>query len=82
MTRFPEFIRTDNIDGADRMIAEILAAITALVPFPAQVHRRPDLTSRPLRFTLVREYHLRNLAGLFPGRLIKPQLLLGRTSEP
>src|ERR1017187_885038 len=51
-----EFIRADNLDAADRMIAEILAAVAALVPSPAQGHRRPDLTSRPLRFTLVREY--------------------------
>jgi plasmid stabilization system protein ParE len=27
-----------------------------LVSFPNQGHRRPDLTSRPLRFTVVREY--------------------------
>jgi len=51
-----EFIRTDNLAAADRMIAEILSAIRVLVSFPAQGHRRPDLTSRPLRFTLVREY--------------------------
>ena len=51
-----EFIRADNLDAADRMIAEVLSAIAALVPFPGQGHRRPDLTSRPLRFILVREY--------------------------
>jgi plasmid stabilization system protein ParE len=51
-----EFIRADSLDAADRMIAEILATIAALVPFPGRGHRRPDLTSRPLRFTLVREY--------------------------
>jgi len=51
-----EFIRADNLDAADRMIAEILGRIRALVPFPRQGHRRPDLTSRPLRFILVREY--------------------------
>ncbi|MGB9206265.1 MAG: type II toxin-antitoxin system RelE/ParE family toxin [Terriglobales bacterium] len=51
-----EFIRADNLDAADRMIAEVLSAISALVPFPNQGHRRPDLTSRPLRFILVREY--------------------------
>jgi plasmid stabilization system protein ParE len=51
-----EFIRADNLDAADRVIAEILAAIDALVPFPNQGHKRPDLTSRPLRFILVREY--------------------------
>lgn len=27
-----------------------------MVPFPNQGHKRPDLTSRPLRFILVREY--------------------------
>ena len=51
-----EFIRADNLDAADRMIAEILSAVRAAVPFPAVGHKRPDLTSRPLRFTLVREY--------------------------
>jgi plasmid stabilization system protein ParE len=29
-----EFIRADNLDAADRLTAEILAAIRALVPFP------------------------------------------------
>jgi plasmid stabilization system protein ParE len=42
-----EFIREDNLDAADRLIAEILTAIDALVPFPGRGHRRPDLTSRP-----------------------------------
>ena len=37
-----EFIRAGNIDAADRMIAEILSAIRALVPFPSQGHRRLD----------------------------------------
>lgn len=51
-----QYIRTDNPDAADRMIAEILSAIRSLVPFPNQGHQRPDLTSRPLRFTRVRNY--------------------------
>jgi plasmid stabilization system protein ParE len=51
-----EFIAADNLDAADRVIEEILAAIDVLVPFPQQVHRRPDLTSGPLRFTNTREY--------------------------
>jgi plasmid stabilization system protein ParE len=51
-----EFIRADNLEAADRTIAEILSAVRALVPFPNQGHRRPDLTSRPLRFIRVREY--------------------------
>ena len=51
-----EYIRADNLDAADRVIAEILSAVRALVLFPNQGHKRPDLTSRPLRFILVREY--------------------------
>ena len=45
-----EFIRGDNLDAADRLIAEILAAIDALVPFPSRGHRRPDLTASALHF--------------------------------
>jgi len=42
-----EFIHGYSLDGADQLIAEILAAIDAIVPFPGRGHRRPDLTSRP-----------------------------------
>jgi plasmid stabilization system protein ParE len=52
-----EFIAEANLDAADRVIADILAVLDKLVPFPKRGHRRPDLTSRPLRFTLVHEYH-------------------------
>jgi len=51
-----DFINADNVDAADRVIAEIFSTVRGLVRFPGQGHRRPDLTSRPLRFTLVREY--------------------------
>jgi plasmid stabilization system protein ParE len=51
-----EFIRADNLDAADQTIAEILDRIHALVSFPHEGHRRPDLTSRPLRFVRVRDY--------------------------
>jgi len=51
-----EYIRADNLRAADRVISEILAAVSALVTFPNVGHRRTDLTSRPLRFIVVREY--------------------------
>jgi toxin ParE1/3/4 len=51
-----EFIAGDNPTAADRVIADILAALDSLVSFPKQGHKRPDLTTRSLRFTLVREY--------------------------
>ena len=44
LDEFWEFIRADNLAAADRVIAEILSAIRALVPFPNQGHRRPDLS--------------------------------------
>ncbi len=45
-----EFIAEDHQLAADRIIDAIEATIEALVPFPHQCHRRPDLTSRPPRF--------------------------------
>jgi toxin ParE1/3/4 len=51
-----DYIAQENPDAADRVMSEIFDAIRGLVPFPHQGYRRTDLTSRPLRFTLVREY--------------------------
>jgi toxin ParE1/3/4 len=51
-----EFIAEDNLEAADRLVDAIKATIEALVPFPYQGHRRPDLTSRPLRFTTTGNY--------------------------
>jgi plasmid stabilization system protein ParE len=50
------YIAQDNPDAADRVMAEIFDAVRGLVPFPQRGHWRPDLSSRSLRFTLVREY--------------------------
>jgi plasmid stabilization system protein ParE len=51
-----EYIAEDNPLAAGRVREEILSGIRALVPFPNRGHKRPDLTLRPLRFILVREY--------------------------
>lgn len=51
-----DFIAGDNPNAADRVVAEILVAVDKLVTFPKLGHKRPDLTTRPLRFALVREY--------------------------
>ena len=45
-----EFIRADNPDAADRVIAEILSAIRGSGSLSRSRPQRPDLTSRPLRF--------------------------------
>ena len=50
------YIAGHDQDAADRVVDEIFDVLRALVSFPQRGHKRPDLTSRPLRFTLVREY--------------------------
>ena len=42
-----DFIAEDNLDAADQVIADVLASLDALVAFPNQGRKRPDLTSRP-----------------------------------
>jgi plasmid stabilization system protein ParE len=56
ITEIWEYIAKDNPLAARRVRAEILRGIRATVAFRNQGHKRPDLTSRPLRFILVREY--------------------------
>jgi plasmid stabilization system protein ParE len=51
-----EYIAADNPLAARRVREDILDAIRNLVAFPHTGHRRPDLTSRPLRFKRVRNY--------------------------
>ncbi len=51
-----EYIAEDNPIAARRVREEILNGIRAVVRFPHSGYRRPNLTSRPLRFKLVREY--------------------------
>jgi plasmid stabilization system protein ParE len=51
-----DYIAQENPDAADQVMSEIFDTIRRLVPFPHRGHRRPDLSPRPLRFTLVREY--------------------------
>ena len=51
-----EYIAADNLDAAARVLDEIYQAVTSLARFPHQGHSRPDLTSRPLRFHVVRDY--------------------------
>lgn len=50
------YIAQDNPDAADRVIADIFDALRSLVPFPHRGFKRPGLTSRPLRFAVVRDY--------------------------
>jgi plasmid stabilization system protein ParE len=51
-----EHIAENNPDAADRLIKEIFHGFRSLAEFPYQGYRRANLTSRPLRFKLVRDY--------------------------
>ena len=51
-----DYIAAHNVDAAHRVIDEIFDTFNRLVEFPNSGHRRPDLTSRPLRFFRVRDY--------------------------
>ena len=50
------YIAEDSPDAADRVIEELFDSLRALALSPQQGFRRRDLSSRPLRFILVREY--------------------------
>jgi plasmid stabilization system protein ParE len=65
-----ELIAADSLDTADRVLEEIHEAIRALVSFPQMGHIRADLTSRPIRFHLVRKF----LIAYAPGE--KPLLVV------
>jgi plasmid stabilization system protein ParE len=51
-----EFIAQDSVAAADRVLDDIESAINMLVSNPHAGHLRPDLSSRTLRFWLVRSY--------------------------
>ena len=51
-----EYIAHDNIDAADRVVAEIESAVLMLAQNPTVGHARRDLTSKPVRFWSVYSY--------------------------
>ena len=60
------YIAEDNPDAADRVVEEIFAIIRTLQTFPQQGFRRPNLRSRAVRFTIVRDYVIAYAAGTTP----------------
>ena len=51
-----DYIATENLDAADRMIDTLFAAFERLAAMPGLGHTREDLTDRPLRFWTVDTY--------------------------
>jgi plasmid stabilization system protein ParE len=53
-----EYIAKDDLDAADRVVADIHSVLHTLADSPQIGFRRPDLTARPLRFHVVRDEYL------------------------
>jgi antitoxin ParD1/3/4/toxin ParE1/3/4 len=53
-------------ETADRVLDELLDALDLLSQFPDHGHRRTDLSSRPIRFKVVRTYLIAYLPELRP----------------
>ena len=51
-----DYIATENLDAADRVIDTLFVAFERLAAMPGLGHRREDLTDRPLRFWTVDAY--------------------------
>ena len=66
-----EYIAADNIDAADRVLADIHSTLTLLADSPQIGHRRPDLTTGPLRFHVAREY----LIAYAPDEAIRQNMM-------
>jgi plasmid stabilization system protein ParE len=64
------YIAEDDPDAADRVVTAIFDRIRALVQLPHQGYRRPNLTSRPLRFALVFEYVIAYAPDKSPLRVL------------
>lgn len=56
LDRIHDYIAQDSLEAADRFVGRVFDLIESLVRLPHQGHRRPDLTSRALRFYPFGEY--------------------------
>lgn len=51
-----ELIANENLDAADRLMDEFFSEFRMLAEFPRLGHSRPELSSKPIRFRVLREY--------------------------
>lgn len=65
-----EYVAANNLGAADRVLDEIYQSIISLTRFPNLGHFRPDLTSAPLRFLVVRDYVIAYAPGETPLAVI------------
>lgn len=72
------YIAEDDPDAADRIVTEIFDTIRGRVWSPHQGYRRPNLSSRALRFALVRVYAIAYAPDLRPLLFTHPPLDLAQ----
>jgi plasmid stabilization system protein ParE len=53
LTEILDFLSEDSPKAPDLFLDSVESALEGLISFPHQGYRRPNLTSRPLRFKLV-----------------------------
>lgn len=51
-----QYVANTNPDAADRLMDEFFAEFETLAQFPELGHARPELSSSPIRFRVIREY--------------------------
>lgn len=56
LTEILDYLAADSPQAADSFLDSVESALESLIIFPHQGYRRPNLTSRPLRFKLAGEY--------------------------
>lgn len=65
-----DYIAQDSLDSADRVIRNIYKAIQSLIATPNIGHRRPDLTSSPLRFWRIYDYLIAYAPDEYPMLIV------------
>lgn len=65
-----DFLTEDSPKAANLFLDSVESALESLVSFPYQGYRRPNLTSRPLRFKLVGEYVIAYSPNTEPLRVV------------
>jgi antitoxin ParD1/3/4/toxin ParE1/3/4 len=73
-----EYIGSINPSAADCLLDELFATFDLLPLFPHLGHRRPDLTSQPQRFKVVRSYLIAYAPELKPLWIV--EVIDGRRS--
>ena len=66
-----DYIASDNLSAADRVIAEIAKALQGLADRPGKGHVRQDLTHRKVRFWGVRSYLIVDRPDVEPLQVLR-----------